>query len=318
MKKITIEICALLIFISLVFFALEFLFRDYRNAVDRVMDNFFQRKMNAEVLLVGNSHTLPLYESLKREKNTSVACLTIGGDDLFWMQALVKRHLHEMPEVRYVILNCDDELLGFNQSLSGLKYMNRILYRYTDTMYENNKLDMLLSRSNFFRSNRDIGYLFDKPANENMMMTGAGGQEGFTDEECRSRAIEISEKRFQRKLFEENISHIKSIIAETRRYNKMIFILKMPKCDCLQASLIRENLEASRAMLDSLFKAEQVEQLDFSSDTTFLRNDFANPDHLNPSAAQRLMSKMNEKVFALDGTRPIRLMHDLSGEDALK
>ncbi len=318
MKKITLEIFALLIFIGIVFFTLEYLFRDYRNAVDNIMDDFYERKKNSEVLLVGNSHTLPFYEGMKSEEDPNVACLTIGGDDLFWMQALVKRHLNEMPETRYVILNCDDELLGFNQSLSGLKYMNRILYPYTDTMYENNTLDILLSRSNFFRSNRDIGYLFNRSTNANMMMTGVGEQVAFTDEECRSRAIEISEKRFQRKLFAENLSHLKSIISEVKRCNKKLFILKMPKCDCLQASVVRENLEASKILLDSLFKAEQVEQLDFSIDTTFHRNEFANPDHLTVLAARRVMAIINERIFILHGIRPIKQEQNEPARPTLK
>lgn len=306
MKKILIEISALLLFITLAFLLLEYLFRDYDNSVDKIMDDFFETKMNAEVLLVGNSHTLPLYHSLKPGKNGNVACLTIGGDDLFWMQALVKRHLHEMPSVNFVILNCDDELLGFNQSLSGLKYMNRILYPYTDTMYENNALDKLLSRSNFFRSNRDISFLFNKKPVEEMTMNGAGSKIGFTDEECKSRAWEISDKRFSRKLFNENLSYLKSIIAETKKCNKKLFILKMPKCDCLQSFVVRDNLESSRVLLDSLFLAERIDVLDFSREATFKRDEFINPDHLTIPAAGRLIAQINEKIFALQGVIPIR------------
>lgn len=318
MKKILLEISALLVFIALVFLLLEFLFRDYRNPVDAIMDDFFKTKENAEVLLVGNSHALPFYHALKAERNTAVACLTIGGDDLFWMQALVNRHLHEMPSVNYVILNCDDELLGFNQSLSGLKYMNRILYPYTDTMYENNALDKLLSRSNFFRSNRDIGFLFNKQPVEQVTMTGFGRATGFTDEECKSRAWEISEKRFHQKLFSENLSYLKSIISETRKCNKKLFILKMPKCECLEASVIQKNLAASRFLLDSLFDAEAIDQLDFSGDTTFQRGEFANPDHLSTSAAKKLMEKINEKLYVLHGIRPIVLVQINARKDALK
>ncbi|MCX6274195.1 MAG: hypothetical protein NTV09_03200 [Bacteroidetes bacterium] len=306
MKKILLEISALLVFITLTFLLLEYLFRDYNNAVDKVMDDFFETKMNAEVLLVGNSHTLPLYHCLKPEKNANVACLTIGGDDLFWMQALVKRQLHEMPTVNYVILNCDDELLGFNQSLSGLKYMNRVLYPYTDTMYENNALDKLLSRSNFFRSNRDIGFLFNKQPVEQVTMTGFGRAIGFTDEECKSRAWEISEKRFSRKLFRENLSYLKSIISETKKCNKKLFILKMPKCECLQASVVKDNLESSRVLLDSLFSAERIDVLDFSGETTYGRDEFINPDHLTTPAAIKLIAQINEKIFALQGIMPIR------------
>lgn len=318
MKKFLLEIAALLVFITLVFLLLEFLFKDYRNAVDNIMDDFFKVNKTAGVLLVGNSHTLPLYHALKQEANANVACLTIGGDDLFWMQALVKRHLKEMPAAGYVLLNCDDELLGFNQSLSGLKYMNRILYPYTDTMYENSSIDKLLSRSNFFRSNRDMGFLFNKPLPDDMMMTGVGGRSDFTDEECRARAREISDKRFQQKLFGENLAYLKAIIAEARKYRTELFILKMPKCACLQASVIRKNLDASRMLLDSLFEAEHVEQLDFSADTTFLRGDFANPDHLTTSAARKLMDAINGRIFTKHGKRPIQLSALHPGGDALK
>lgn len=288
-----LEITALLVFIAGIFLLLEFLFRDYKNAVDFVMDDFFARRDKAETLLVGNSHSLPLYFSLKENGDQQTACMTIGGDDLFWMQALVKRHLKEMPQVKQVILNCDDELLGFNQSLSGLQYMNRILYPYADTMYGNKTSDIVLSKSNFFRSNRDMGYLFHQPANAKMMITNRDGGSVFTEDECKNRAEEISEKRFQRKLFQENLSYLTSIINEVKRWNKKLYILRMPKCDCLRASVVQTNLDASRKLTDSLFNASGVEILDFTNDTSFQRSDYGNPDHLTTEAAGRLLEKIN-------------------------
>ncbi|MEO8087426.1 MAG: hypothetical protein ABI763_11430 [Bacteroidota bacterium] len=307
MKKIIIEISALLIFIIAVFMLLEFLFRDYKNGVDRVMDDFFKSRDQAEVLMVGNSHALPFYNALKHEEGSGVAFLTIGGDDLFWMQALVRKQLHSMPAVRYVILNCDDELLGFNQSLSGLSFMNRMLYQYTDEMYANKEMDILLSKSNFFRSNRDIGYLFSKQSNANIVMANAGGKGTFTDEECKVRAKEISEKRFQTKLFSENLTYVVSIINEVKRCNKILFVLKLPKCDCLSAAVNQENLADSRRLLDSVFMATKTEMLDFSGDHTFTRDAFANPDHLTPQVAKKLMVKMNDRIFDSVGDRPIHL-----------
>jgi|GEM_PF-4377054 len=308
MKRIALEIFALIVFLVIIFMALEFLFRDYRNAVDHVMDDFFKKKKSADVLLVGNSHTVPFYYSLRGDDNSNVACLTIAGDDLFWMQALVKRQLREMPRARYVLLNCDDELLGFNQSLSGLKYMNRILYQYADTMYGNKFTDILLSKSNFFRSNRDIGYLINKPANENIMIANTmTGSPGFTDEECKARAIEISDKRFHQKLFTENLGYLESIIGEVKRSGCKLFILKMPKCDCLKASVVEQNLAASRQKLDSIFAAGKVEVLDFTSDSSFHRNDYGNPDHLTPAAAHRLLQKVNERIFAACGEYPMNI-----------
>ncbi|CAN5528617.1 hypothetical protein BH11BAC1_BH11BAC1_19180 [soil metagenome] len=308
MKKIIIEISALVFFVMAIFMLLEFLFRDYKNAVDKVMDDFFLDRDSAKVLMVGNSHTLPFYKALKHEAGSGVACLSIGGDDLFWMQALVKKQLKSMPAVQYVILNCDDELLGFNQSLSGLNYMNRMLYPYTDEMYGNKQMDILLSKSNFFRSNRDFGYLFSKQSNADMMIANAGGKGTFTDEECKSRAKEISEKRFQTKLFSENISYILSIIDEVKKGKKKLFILKLPKCDCLASSVNIENLGNSRKLLDSVFTATHTEMLDFSGDSTFKRNAFANPDHLTPQAARMLMEKINDRIFASEGVRPIHLV----------
>jgi len=305
MKKIALELSALLVFILAVFMLLEFLFRDYDNAVDRVMDDFFQSKDSAEVLLVGNSHTVPFYNVLKAEKNSGVACLTIGGDDLFWMQALVKKQLRAMPRVKYVILNCDDELLGFNQSLSGLSYMNRMIYPYTDTMYGNKRIDMLLSKSNFFRSNRDVSYLFNRQSNEEITFMNVDAGIVFTDEDCKARAKEISEQRFERKLFAENLAYISSIINEVKRNNKKLFILKMPKCECLAAAVSKDNLQASKQLLDSVFISTKTEMLDFSTGNSFLRNEFANPDHLTRDAARKLLKKMNDIIFLSTGERPI-------------
>jgi len=80
----------------------------------------------------------------------------------------------------------------------------------------------------------------------------------------------------------------------------------MPKCECLQASVVKENLEASRFLLDSLFNAEQIDVLDFSGETTFGRDEFINPDHLATPGAIKLIAQINEKIFALQGIIPIR------------
>ena len=313
-KKLLRELLLLLLLLAAIFIILEYLFRDYKNAVDLVMDNFSKTKTEAEVLILGNSHTLPFYKNLKGVENSNVACLTIGGDDLFWMQALLKKQLEGMPRIKYIIFNCDDELLGFNQSLSGMHYMNRVLYRYTGAMYKNKLTDILLSKSNFFRSNRDIGYLIHKPANTDMMIVNASGTGGFSDEECKARALEISEKRFQRRLFSENLIYISSILREAGRCQARIFVLKMPKSDCLQAEVNHANLDASRVLLDSIFTANGVETLDFSKDNTFARDEYDNPDHLTPVAAGRLLKMINDSIFSAAGVRPIRLN---SGSDSL-
>ncbi len=308
MKKITLEILAGLIFLIAVIFLLEFLFRNYENGIDRIMGEFLIKKERAEVILISNSHGLPLNGELKRSKNTNTACLTIGGMDLFWMQALFKRFAPEMPRAKYVIFNCDPELLGFNQTISGLQYMNRMMYQYADTMYGNRIMDKILARSNFFRSNRDLDYLFgNRSHNEFMISPEASKTNAFTDEECKVRAEEISERRFSKKYFSENLSYIISILRECRRHNKRVIVFQTPKCDCLKIYISKKNLSDAAQALDSVFLANQINLFNFSKDTTFHREEFSNPDHLTLEASRKLMTMINEKIFALYGDRPIDL-----------
>lgn len=306
MKKITLEILALLAFTAVIFMVLENRYKNYRSPIDAVMADFTNTKDRSKVLLVGNSHSLPLNRSLQLSGKSSTACLTFGAVDLFYMQAFIKKYLPDLPAIKYILLVCDDELIGYNQPSNGFTFMDRMLYPYTDTVYGNRTLDKLLSKSAFFRSNRNLNYMLNTADVASFGNTNLGiASSLFTDEECRVRAIEISTKRFSKKLFAENLGYVETILEFARERAVVPVIIQVPKSECLRSSMDVKNLSVAHALLSETFNRHGVMFMNFTASPHFQRSDFSNPDHLTVEASKRLIEMINDSLRMRLGEGPM-------------
>ena len=294
--KLFLEIAALLLFLVLLTGFLEWKYASYRTQADILMEEFQKNKSNAEILWLGNSHTIPLvaeFDTLHLQPPS--ASFAYGGMDFFWSAVLLEKYKGQMPRLKTLCIGVDEELLGYNQTFFKLEYINRALFRYTDTLDEDSRFDRLLASSNFFRTNRDISYLVNKrnqPSDLKPMLQGFF-QPGSMDQQSRQRAKENSITRFSKKLIPKNIFLLKKIVETAKASGIDVLLFTSPKSASYIHYRDSASIESSRLALRDFTVSEN---LIYKNGNRFQFPDslFADPDHLNPTGAKIFLDSLNE------------------------
>ncbi len=291
--KLFIEILVLLSGITLTVGLIEWRYRSYKTPIDVVMKNFNDTKNTAEILLVGNSHVIPLSVYLKKysENNSKYTTIGFGGIDLFWEAVFLKKYMDSIPHLKSIVFSVDEELMGYNQSFFKQEYTNRSFFKYTDTLYKITLSDRWLSKSNFFRSNRNAEYLFSEqkvpPMNDLFI-----APKTETPLRCRQRAKEQTEFRFNPDLIAENKTILKETIARIQKSGIAIVFVILPKKECFKENRNKKNIEIGLQALRSVIKEMNVQLRDFSSQV-YPDSLFRDADHLNMFGSQLLWGKIS-------------------------
>ena len=294
--KLFIEILILLSVIALTFGLIEWRYKSYKTPIDIVMKNFNDTKKTAEILLVGNSHIIPLSVYLKKYSadNAHYTTIGFGGIDLFWESVFLKKYMDSIPHLKSIVFSVDEELMGYNQSFFKQEYTNRSFFKYTDTLYKITLSDRWLSKSNFFRSNRNAEYLFSEqkvpPMNDLFV-----APKTETPLRCRQRAKEQTEFRFNPDLIAENKTILKETIARIKKSGVAITFVILPKKECFKENRNKKNIEIGRNALSSVMNEMNVQLMDYSTQT-YPDSLFRDADHLNMRGSQLLWSKISEKL----------------------
>lgn len=294
-KRLLLEILILLLAVSAALFLIEKKYEGFETPVDHMMHRFDKHAKNADVLLLGNSHMLPMANYLDTciEKDRYVS-MAFGGMDIFWSTALVKKKIDDIPQLKTVIFSIDEEMLGYNQSFFRQDQVNRSFYRYTDTLYKPTASDKILARSNFFRANRNTSFLFtgknDVEMRELLQVVPLQSMSA-----CRSRAQEYSVYRFNASLIDENVQLLSELIDVIKIAGKKIVFVTMPKNDCFLTFRSGENAKKGESKLDSLSKAKQVQWINYSKEH-FSDTLFRDVDHLNYEGAKMIWTRLEKEV----------------------
>ncbi|MCX6290324.1 MAG: hypothetical protein NT126_01010 [Bacteroidetes bacterium] len=296
--KLFTEIFLLLMAGLVVFLLLEKKYASCETNADLLMAKFNRTCSTSNMLLLGNSHTLPLEVTMKTSSGKEICSFTARGMDLFWSCVLLKKYIHKIPNLELILVGVDDELLGFNQAWFYQEYVNRSLYRYTDTLYHDNLMNRFLASSNFFRSNRDLTFLWRGEAShsekETVLPLESTG--GLSLENCLGRAKELSEYRFTKKLLPENIGILQSMIDLAAQHGKKIIFFTTPKSACFIEKRNHENADLAHSAMDSLFRANRIFYVDFSRTKNFRDDFFADADHLNQTGAKILLKELDSLI----------------------
>ncbi len=308
-RKLGWEIAGLLGFVLSILGLLEWKYKNYSTDVDDLIRKFEYKKSTAQVLWLGNSHTLPIIESIDQQDKTSqVASLAHGGIDLFLTHELVQKYLNELPQLKLILLGIDEDMLGYNQSVFRVEYGSRAFYRYTDTIYKNSRIERILAKSNFFRSNRDLSYLFSsKTSNASYLASLDTSIFRSIGSPCQQRAHEHSAIRFSRKLLHENTLLLQKIIAQAREKNRTLILFIPPKSNCYLEYRNQENIAEARAILDSLVLAEGVDLFEMNRAMVYPDSLFRDPDHLNLKGAQIGVKQLFKYISEKDSLLSERL-----------
>ena len=296
MRRFIIFIALLLTFSVGVVFVLEFLFRDYKTTADYLFRRFTKRSTTVETIYIGNSH-IGAFSAVLPDSMHSMVNMSIGGQDIFRMWAVLSTIVPQSPKLKVVYMGLDYDLIGYNQSKSGQEYIDRQYYKYTGQLYNNTPTNRAMSSSAFFRSNRDLAYIFAKKAKD----TSEDEVSNFipltanrtNPEECKKRAEEHTLLKFKKSNIAENVSYLEKIVVICRQHHVQLVFINPPKTECYRQYSSQQVLTVAKFTIDSFIAAQHATYRDFYTDTTFHDAMFADFDHLNPTGVSLLISKLS-------------------------
>lgn len=292
MKSIVFKSILLLGCILTIIFFLEYKYKSYQTPADLLFYNLEREANFISTLYIGGSHT-GVIENYTKDSSQLVRNLSSQGCDVFKIYAILKKWQPQMPNLKKVYIGIDYEMLGQNQAMFGEEYLDRQFFKYTDTLYKYDFTNILMSKSNFFRANRDLSHLI---SNENKEIKAPNfiplTNTVSSEIECKKRAIEHSVIKFNSKLISENLNFINSIISLAKNNSIELIVFNAPKQKCFQENVKKETSLLAKQKLDSLFEANQVKYYDFWNDSHFTDSDFGDYDHLNARGVEKLMQKL--------------------------
>lgn len=296
MKKLYIEIATVVVLFFLVISLLECLYKDYTNDFDQRFKLFEEKKADVDYIYIGNSHMGAL--EFNADSGKTAFNFSFGGQDLFHMMILLKKIIPESPKLKKVILGCDYDLLGYNYKIANQIWKDRQYYPYTGVLYDNSFSNVLMARSNFFRANRELKYLFKSTGrqqggrNEIRFIPMAMGELSIDD--CEQRAFEHSFVKYDGKLVTENIAYLKEIANWCNEYKVELLIINPPKRKCYWDAYNQEIVEPNAILLRQLSQEYGFGYLDFYMHKEFTNGDFVDYDHLNNNGVKKLIIKIYE------------------------
>ncbi|MFZ9846738.1 MAG: hypothetical protein ACO3EE_01150 [Flavobacteriales bacterium] len=306
--KLILEIVLLLLVLVGAAFLIESKYSKFETSADQIFKNYELYKDDSIVVVLGSSHTL-MFDDYYPDTSKYVVNFSIGGQDLFREDMVLRKIVKDGAKIQQVILGLDFDALGYNQVLSGEGYIDKQYYKYLDTLYDDGFTNRLMGSSAFFRSNRDISYLFKESEMSNPIKSRGGksnsipyiplGNGTLNDEDCRGRAIEHSSIKFHPNLIEENLSYVNDIISLCAENKIKLIIVTTPKMDCYRENSVSANIDKAKYRLIEMLKKEESLHCyhNLYDDTSFDASDFIDYDHLNQKGVIKLYQKLNT-IFA--------------------
>lgn len=287
---------------------LEWRYKNYVTVPDILYYKLEEDGSKYTHLYIGNSH-IGAFHAYNPDSNAKVRNLSLQGQDLFKEWVALKKWLPKMPNVKTVVLGLDYEIIGQNQTLSGEEFLDRQFFRYTDTLYRYSFSNVMMAKSSFFRSNRDIKYLFSNgdnmgdPSKMDLNFIPVESRKKVTDAECRKRALEHSLIKFKKAVIPENEVYLERIISLCKERNVKLLVINTPKSECYKGYLYRENSNYAKQQIDSVLSANGIHYYDFDGDPMFAPDDYADYDHITYDASKKLLDSLFTYAHPIEATK---------------
>lgn len=265
-----------------------------------MMDDFFSSAKTAEVLMVGNSHAIAVYQGLNSEAGGKVALLGLGGLDIFQMRNLTVKYAHQLKNLKLIMISADEYCLGNNLKTSNFLYVDRMLYRFTDTLYEQSLSSSLMARSNFIRANRDLSFLFMPASTKRKDKEDELLLDPLSPANCHSRAIELTEKRFRKDLYSENSKLFREMLQNAARLGVKVVVVSLPKSPCYNLYKNTFNTSEGNKRLKLLTEREKTPYYNLTSIDSMDDSQFKDTDHVNRKGAESFVLIM-DSLLRRDG-----------------
>ncbi len=256
------------------------------------MLNFNKNKEKIKAIITGNSHTEAIGAPDILEGTNSTFNLSMGGQDLYHILLLLEKCIPESPRLKLVILGLDYDMAGYNFAKEKQEWKDRYYYPWNKNIYDRSFGNIIMAKSDFMRSNRDLSYLFSSQeidSNPTFIPPVAAENNEYI---CRKRALEHSVIKFNRNLAEENLNYLIRILEICRNYNVTLLMVNTPKSTCYTNNYNPGVIEFSSQKYTTFSLLHNIAYLDLFSDTCFTENDFIDFDHLNQQGVDKLLSRI--------------------------
>ncbi|HLP52734.1 MAG TPA: hypothetical protein VK154_17720 [Chitinophagales bacterium] len=300
--------------------ALEFAYRNAGSTADYLFNTYYDKVNTIERLYIGNSH-VGVFRDLYDDGVPEIANMSIGGQDIFRMYTVIKTVVPKSPKLKRIYMGLDYDLVGYNQVKNGDEKYDREYFPFTGEMYNDNLTNRLMSRSHFFRANRDMAYLFLPPKKKKPInfipITSAPVATSDTSKNtdtslpasspaavpavthkkldpfmCRKRAEEHTLLKYKERYISENLNYLKTIVDVCQKHNIELIFFNPPKTECYKGSSNQKNVASAKHIVDSFVTANKLVYLDFYNDPAFNDDLFVDFDHLNPQGTVLLGDKL--------------------------
>lgn len=319
--KFIFSLLAICIAIAIFF---EYAFRKSTTVPDYLFGVYYSKINTIETIYIGNSH-VGVFTDIYPDSASTSGNMSIGGQDIFRMYTVLKTLVPKTKNLKRVYMGLDYDLVGYNQVKNGDEHYDMVYYPYTGEMYNNTLTNKVLSKSNFFKADRDFfGLLFPakkkkKPVFIPVASTPTASTTATTSTStttdttkttvsqptalphktldpfmCKKRAQEHTLLKYKEKWIPENLQFLENIIKICKANNVELIFFNPPKSDCYRSSSWPKTVETGKHLIDSFTTANKVPYLDYYNDPTFNDDLFVDFDHLNPTGARILLDKFEQ------------------------
>jgi hypothetical protein len=304
-KKLIFEIVAILLVLLAGFYALESQYSNYLTPFDVKFTKLEKNLSQIEQLSIGASHA----DALKNygiDECANVFNISFGGQDIFHVKVILEKYLTMMPNLNTIVYVLDYEQMGYNFSTENQEWKDRQYFPYTNKLYEDTKLQRFLTQSNFYRANRDMGFLFDKTKQRTFEMILSDHntfrstaaiplKTSMSSLACKKRAIELSVVKWDEKLITENAGYVEEIIKLCHSYDIKLILLNTPKATCFYKYFNAETERLGKDRINEICASQNTHYFDYYGDISF-ESYFQDPDHLNDQGAKFLIQRLREDI----------------------
>lgn len=297
----------------LILIAVEVAIRNTPNTFSRKAAYLKENLSEIQVLCLGSSHSQDgIDPALFHVKGANLA---FGGQDLHVDSALFFTYVHQMPRLRYVVLELDYHTLETRMESDNYRIPWYYIYHGIELqkLPASKKVSLFFSSPTFF-----TGYLFlmTQPRMRQLQINEHGFITNDHDGYFKKRHFDsssINQEFHQRlgarhgeedlRVYAENIRKLNGMLSYCRDNNIKVLVITTPAYQTYRQNQKPDKRGRVQCYADSLRLLPFVTYRNFEAAPEFLITDFKNDDHLSREGSIKLTQLLDQELQAADEIR---------------
>lgn len=307
MKKFLIRLFLFSLPVIVVIVAMEIMLRNIPNDYSLKKSYLGANAAKVEVLCLGSSHG---YYNINPEYfNRPGFNAAHIAQSLNYDLAILKDYESRLVHLKYIVLPVSYfSLYGkLNESPESWRVKNYSLYYGINTTYNIKNYFEVLSNGFGVNFKRCVSYYINHKPEITSSSLGFGSNYLSTHQQnlnLTGQEASLRHTKEDGEFLEENIANLREIIEIAARKNAKVIFFTPPAYHTYREKLdqkqLSETLNAVRALSS---KYSHVVYRNFLSDTSFVKSDYYDADHLNEIGAEKLTKRINSLIQDLESSR---------------